>query len=467
MQIATPYLTPAQVRAAYGLNAITQNGAGQTLAIVDAFHDPYIQSDLNTFDNLYGLPNTALSVVNLAGNVTNDGWASEESLDVEWAHAIAPGAHIDVVEASSDGLTALMQAVNVARSLPGVSVVSMSWGSGEFATETSLDPILTTPAAHNGVSFVAATGDGSAYGGAQWPASSPNVVAVGGTSLAMNSAGMTLAETAWFWGGGGISSFEREPFYQAGVQASGARTTPDVSADAGTPVVIFTTAPSTGIGSLQLVQGTSIATPIIAAIIADSNQALVSVGQPTLDSGTGVTQFRLFQAEAAAAFHDVTAGFNGFVAQTGYDLASGLGTPSAPVLIASLVGSGTSPGSYPGFALAPPKPSRAITAGAHHRAGHRQDVQLLNTPSPGFTAPGASAPTRQPAEPIAPPSAAPLAPAPSGGSNIPDKAPVPMGTPEATYRTSTASGVAATRINTRDREVLDLILDFWGLGALR
>ena len=103
-------LTPAEVTAAYGLTGLTftapngssvpANGAGETIALIEAYHDPTLASDLHTFDQAYGLPDPALSVVNLAGAQTDYGWALEESLDVEWAHAIAPGANILVVEAS-------------------------------------------------------------------------------------------------------------------------------------------------------------------------------------------------------------------------------------------------------------------------------------------------------------------------------------------------------------------------------
>src|SRR5581483_12358364 len=138
-------LTPQQVTRAYGLNAINVNGAtikgdgtGQTIAIVDAYHDPYLVSDLATFDRTFGLAAANLSVVNLAGNFADAGWAGEETLDVEWAHAIAPGARIVVVEARSDSLGDLLNAVNIARNLPGVSTVSMSWGASEFRGQTSL-----------------------------------------------------------------------------------------------------------------------------------------------------------------------------------------------------------------------------------------------------------------------------------------------------------------------------------------
>ena len=164
---------------------MTPTGAGQTIAIVDAYDDPTIATDLQTFDAQFGLPNPTFTKVNQTGGTqyppTDPNWVIEIALDVEWAHAMAPGANILLVEANSDQLSDLLTAVNYASSQPGVSVVSMSWGCSEFAQETQLDSYFTTPAGHQGVTFVAATGDNAAP--ASWPATSPNVVAVGGTSL--------------------------------------------------------------------------------------------------------------------------------------------------------------------------------------------------------------------------------------------------------------------------------------------
>ena len=153
--------TPQQIQNAYGVNQITfsggkvvGNGAGQTIAIIDAYNDPNIKSDLASFDKQYGLSAPAsFTVDNLAGNTTNAGWALETSLDVEWAHSVAPGASILLVEASSDSLSALFSAVNDARYQPGVSVVSMSWGTTEFWGEAAYDGLFTTPPGHTGDDF--------------------------------------------------------------------------------------------------------------------------------------------------------------------------------------------------------------------------------------------------------------------------------------------------------------------------
>ena len=140
-------LTPAQMRHAYGVDGIVYSaggqpvaatGAGQTIGIVVAYHNPNLASEVANFDASYGLGNTAIAQVNLAGPISDEGWAQEEAMDVEWAHAFAPGASIVVVEAASATTSDLMAAVNVARNEPGVTVVSMSWGGSEFRGETAL-----------------------------------------------------------------------------------------------------------------------------------------------------------------------------------------------------------------------------------------------------------------------------------------------------------------------------------------
>src|SRR5260370_22285182 len=125
-----------------------------------------------------------------------------------------------------------MAAVDFARRQPGVRVVSMSWGSREFAGEAGYDAVFTTPAGHPGVTCVAAAGDSGAAGGPEWPSVSPNVLAVGGTTLRLTGNALRAGETAWSGGGGGVSGQEAEPAYQRAVQSSGRRGTPDMAYDA-------------------------------------------------------------------------------------------------------------------------------------------------------------------------------------------------------------------------------------------
>src|SRR5580765_6139495 len=128
--------SPAEIRKAYGFDQIGLDGAGQTIAIIDAFNDPNIASDLNVFSSQFGLPAASLKVVNQTGGSrlpnTDAGWAGEIALDVAWAHAIAPAADILLVEANSAQDGDLMAAVDYARRAAGVSAVSMSWGGSEY-----------------------------------------------------------------------------------------------------------------------------------------------------------------------------------------------------------------------------------------------------------------------------------------------------------------------------------------------
>src|SRR5207249_3385709 len=130
------------------------------------YDSPTIASDLHAFDATFGLPDPTLTKAFPTGTPAYDsGWAAEISLDVEWAHAIAPKANILLVEAASASYSDLFAAVDYARNQPGVSVVSMSWGGGEFYGQTSLDGYFTTPSGHGGVTFVASSGDNGAWYG--------------------------------------------------------------------------------------------------------------------------------------------------------------------------------------------------------------------------------------------------------------------------------------------------------------
>ncbi len=361
----SPPYTPAEIGAAYGISSkgassiilkglagypsgLAGTGSGQTIAIIDADNDPNIVGDLTTFNTEFSLPQfngssgPTFTVLNESGGTTlptavdsSGGWEVEESLDVEWAHAIAPQANIILFEANSDSDSDLMTAVKTAAAYSGVSVVSMSWSGPEDSSETSYDSYFTTPANHVNVTFLASTGDSGAPGG--YPAFSPNVVAVGGTTLNYNSSTSTWSETAWSDGGGGPSVYESEPSYQESVQTSGVRETPDVSFDAN---------PSTGVevydsydeGGWLAIGGTSVACPCWAGLIAIADQfraaekvgllngpaALYALSNPyTYNDGNGY-------------FNDITSGSNGYAAGPGYDMATGIGSPIADVLIPAL-----------------------------------------------------------------------------------------------------------------------------------
>lgn len=354
---ATPAtLTPAQVSHAYGFDAVRfvvgnnsyrADGAGQTIAIVDAFRAPNVFSDLDVFDRTYRATNRSeLSLYDQYGPASrfltvampqgtpsiSSGWSQEILLDVEWAHAIAPGAKILLVEAKSSSMTDLLNAVDYARSYPGVSVVSMSWGSNEFSTESNYDGRFTTPAGHVGVTFIGASGDNGAP--AIWPAVSQNVLAVGGTTLQTDSAGNVLSETAWSGSGGGTSRYVGLPSYQTSVLGGVRRGAPDVSFNAN-PSTGFSVYVTGGVNTgWYTIGGTSAGTPQWAALVAIANQGRALFGRPAL---TGPATLSAIYSMSASNFRDITSGSNGYTATAGYDLVTGRGSPLAFPVIRDLV----------------------------------------------------------------------------------------------------------------------------------
>ena len=245
-----------------------------------------------------------------------------------------------LVEAQPD-LNDLFGAVSFASGLSGVSVVSMSWGSGEFSTESSYDSIFTTPAGHNGVTFVAASGDDSTV---EYPAASPNVLAVGGTTLVATSSGSYVSETGWSDSGGGTSAYEPKPSWQTNGLSSTKRTTPDVAWDAAiTPptgnspgVSVYDSVPYGGESGWWAVGGTSVGTPSWSGLIAIADQGL-AINKVGSLSNAQASLYSLDQS-APSDFNDITTGSSGpNKATKGYDLVTGLGSPKANLLVPALV----------------------------------------------------------------------------------------------------------------------------------
>jgi subtilase family serine protease len=325
--------SPAQIRHAYGFDQVSWTGVGQTIAIVDAYDDPTVATDLHKFDQQFGLGDPKLTVAKMTSGgqspAYNSGWATEMALDVEWAHAVAPGANILLVEAVSASLSDLLAAVNYARNQVGVSVVSMSWGAGEFNGEGSYDSFFTTPSGHGGVTFVASSGDNGAP--ASWPSISSNVLSVGGTTLSLGSGSSYGSEKGWGGSGGGYSPYISEPTYQRGFQNTGHRSNPDVAYDAD---------PYSGFyvnqgGSWYAVGGTSAGAPQWAGLIAIANQGRAAAGRAPLSSA-----LQAIYTLAAADFHDITTGSNGYKAGVGYDAVTGRGSPIANLVVRDLVSYG-------------------------------------------------------------------------------------------------------------------------------
>jgi hypothetical protein len=376
--------TPTEIQNAYGFSNVTfsngsiqGNGAGQTIALIDAYNDPDIAADLATFDSAFGLQAPPSFVVENQNGQTDpsqlpstptpgstDDWSLEISLDVEWAHALAPAASILLVEANTSNLSDLFTAATTAADTPGVVAVSMSFGASEFTGEASSDSTFTTPSGHlggaattggtdiaGGVTFVSSAGDTGSPGG--YPAYSPNVLSVGGTTLDLSS-GNYSSETVWDDGinesespptleatGGGISTQESQPAYQEAVVPSADsnggvnRAMPDVAfdADPNTGVAVADSfAYGSGTAWVQ-VGGTSFGAPSWAAIVAIADQGRAIEGLGSLDSASQTLPE--IYAMPSTNFHDITSGSNGtYSATVGYDLVTGRGTP----IVSSVVG---------------------------------------------------------------------------------------------------------------------------------
>lgn len=381
------WFMPDQIRAAYGfdqipkVNSTTIDGAGQTIAIIDVYDDPNILSDANTFSSQFGLPQfnqksnpegthsptfiklneDGQDITNVPSDSelvprTNSAWSSEISLDVEWAHAIAPQANIVLIEANSESTSDVFQAMSLAQGpledSSGDSyvanVVSMSWGYNESNSfmgsyMTGYDSTYLPPDHH--ITFVAATLDNGSHFGVYWPAISPNVVGVGGTVLKLNASGGYGSETGWSKSTGGISKYEPRPSYQDGIVPFGFTTTPTnrMNPDVAYAATNFAAYDTVGTyrGWFQA-GGTSAGTPQWAGLIALADQErVVSHKQPlnSTETLTGLYQLANLQfdnPDSYSYFHDITAGNNGYRAGTGYDLVTGIGTPIANNLIPAL-----------------------------------------------------------------------------------------------------------------------------------
>src|SRR5579875_1227476 len=333
-------------------------GNGQTIAIVDAYNDPKIASDLQTFDAQFGLPPCTTAngclVASAAGPGSNSGWALETSLDVEWAHSIAPGAKIVLVESSDSSLGNLLKGEKAAAG-SGARQISNSWGSGEFSGETSYDSYFSSPTA----SFFVSSGDGG--NGVEWPAASPNVVSVGGTTLALDASGTWQGETAWLDSSGGISAYEPKPSYQDGLVSGNFRAVPDVAydGDPNTGLYVYDSVPINGQSGWWEVGGTSAGAPQWAGLSAIANSQGANLASAGADNA-------LYGAAAgipyASNYHDITTGTNGNCgtvcdAAPGYDEVTGLGSPQANSLIPFLSGPPA-----PGFTVSSSPSSLTILA---------------------------------------------------------------------------------------------------------
>ncbi|SMC27375.1 hypothetical protein SAMN02745134_03149 [Clostridium acidisoli DSM 12555] len=322
--------TVSQIKNAYGLNQVSATGKGQTIAIVDSYGSPTIQNDLAAFSKQFGISSGTLTVAYPTGkpSSTDGGWALETAMDVEWAHAVAPDAKILLCVAKSDSSDDLVAAIDYASS-HGSQVVSNSWGGSEFDGEDSYDSHFQ----HSGTVYLASSGDDGS--GVEWPAVSPNVLSVGGTTLNIDSAGTYKSESGWSGSGGGTSSYELTPSYQSNLTSiiGDYRGNPDISwdADPNTGVAVYSTTKYNSKSGWFQVGGTSLGSPSWAGLVALFDQSRGSA----LNSFDTISS--LYSASTSAYntdYHDVTTGNNGdFSAKSGYDLITGIGSPKANALV--------------------------------------------------------------------------------------------------------------------------------------
>ena len=323
---------PSDLQDAYGLTDASANyGSGETIAIVDAYDDPNAAADLATYRSYYGLPactvaNGCFKKVSQTGSTTSlpsadSGWAGEISLDLDMVSAIAPNANILLVEAKSSSMANLGTAVNEAVKL-GATFVSNSYGGSESSSDTSYDSSYFN---HPGVAITVSAGD-EGYG-AEYPAASKYVTAVGGTKLSASSTSRGWTESVWKTSstegtGSGCSAYDAKPSWQTDTGCT-KRMIADVSAvaDPATGVSVYDSYGSDGTG-WNTYGGTSASAPIIASVYA-------LAGTP--GSSDYPSQYPYSDT---SALNDVTSGNNGTcttsyfcTARTGYDGPTGLGTP--------------------------------------------------------------------------------------------------------------------------------------------
>ena len=316
----------ADLQSAYVLNA--SGGAGQTIAIVDAYHDPNAENDLNVYRAQFGLSacrkaSGCFKQVSQTGSTTSypksdASWSQEISLDLDMASAICPNCKILLVEASSASFANLAAAVDKAVAL-GANVVSNSYGGGEYSAETTDQAHFN----HSGVVITVSSGDGG-YG-VEFPAASRYVVAVGGTHLTRSTGGRGWTETVWSGAGSGCSAYITKPSWQTDAGCA-RRTVADVSAvaDPNTGVSVYDSYAYRGRSGWMVFGGTSVAAPVIAGVYALAGNAS-TIGASYASSLYG----------AGASLFDVTSGSNGScggsylcTGATGYDGPTGKGTPN-------------------------------------------------------------------------------------------------------------------------------------------
>jgi subtilase family serine protease len=375
--------SPLEMRNIYNLTPLLNagfNGKGETIVIISSFGSPTITNDLHQFDKDYGIPDPpSFKILAPLGTVPFDpsnqdqiGWAQETSLDVEWAHAMAPAANIVLLTSpvsetqGVQGLPEFLKLEQYAVKNHLGTIISQSWGTTEDTLLTKegkkilndFNAFYQQATEQEHITFIAAAGDsgvvnpnmnGKNYSlpTVEFPASSPWVTAVGGTSLKTDQHGNYASETVWnngsgSAGGGGYSHYFHAPTYQS-PSSKGYRALPDISynADPNTGVPVYMSFMGKS-GNYFVIGGTSAGSPQWAGMIADANQ---EAGSPLGFINPQLYQLGRFTLFANLAFHDITVGNNsqgsitGYKSKPGWDAASGWGSPNATILLDLLASS--------------------------------------------------------------------------------------------------------------------------------
>lgn len=315
---------PFQIKHAYGLDQIDAKGRNQKIAIIVPYGSLTIEKDFEIFNKQFNLEPAKLQVFYPQGQPEKKdfGWVRETSLDVEWVHALAPKASILLVVAKSDSISDLLAAVDYSTGL-GTNIVSMSWGINEFKEEVFYESHF----ANKSIIFIASTGDNG--GEINWPAVSPNVLAVGGTTFLLDTEGnLTTSETGWVKSSGGISKYMVEPKYQKdyGINSNGYRAIPDVSFYAYSlkGVAVYRT-PEFNVESGWFTSaGTSLGAPAWAAFLALVNES----NTPITNIHDRLYKLTKNEEQYSINFRDITSGKNNlYNTKKGYDYVTGLGSP--------------------------------------------------------------------------------------------------------------------------------------------
>jgi kumamolisin len=300
---------------------VVPTGGSNAIALVDAFDNPDAASDIKTFAAAYGYGTPNFTVVKVGHPAANQGWALEESLDIEYAFGMAPNAHIYLVEANSNNNADLYAAEDKAAELlasEGGGEASNSWQGGEYSGEKTDDSHFKGA----GVVYFASSGDSGGQVG--YPSTSPFVISVGGTTILRNSKGFFTSESAWNDAGGGPSTVEPRPSYQNVIKGivGSHRGTPDISAEASNVsfVEIYS---QYGCGGWCGVGGTSVSSPMVAGIINAAGQFKASTKAELAEAYKDYANATKYKKD----FTDITTGSNRYACGKGWEFCTGIGSP--------------------------------------------------------------------------------------------------------------------------------------------